>query len=104
MKITFFGTTTLLFDDGRDQVFFDAHMTRPSLFKYICGSDVTNTGLVDEMLALHHVDRLRALFISHTHHDHVMDRHLSRTGPAPPFTAAAPPLTWPGAVMCRKGS
>ena len=51
MKITFFGTTTLLFDDGRDQVFFDAHMTRPSLFKYICGSDVTNTGLVDEMLA-----------------------------------------------------
>ena len=73
MKITFFGTTTLLFDDGRDQVFFDAHMTRPSLFKYICGSDVTNTGLVDEMLALHHVDRLRALFISHTHHDHVMD-------------------------------
>ena len=73
MKITFFGTTTLLFDDGKDQVFFDAHMTRPSLFKYICGSDVTNTGLVDEMLALHHVDRLRALFISHTHHDHVMD-------------------------------
>ena len=38
MKITFFGTTTLLFDDGSDQVFFDAHMTRPSLFKYICGS------------------------------------------------------------------
>ena len=82
MKITFLGTTTLLFDDGRDQVFFDAHMTRPSLFKYICGSDVTNTSLVDEMLALHHVDRLRALFISHTHHDHVMDAPFiaNRTG------------------------
>ena len=73
MKITFFGTTTLLFDDGRDQVFFDAHMTRPSLFKYICGSDVTDARLMEEMLALHHIDRLRALFISHTHHDHVMD-------------------------------
>ena len=38
MKVTFFGTTTLLFDDGTDQIFFDAHMTRPSLLKYICGS------------------------------------------------------------------
>ena len=73
MKVTFFGTTTLLFDDGRDQVFFDAHMTRPSLLKYICGSDVTDGQLVEDMLALHHIDRLRAIFISHTHHDHVMD-------------------------------
>ena len=73
MKVTFFGTTTLLFDDGVDQLLFDAHLTRPSLLKYICGSDATNTGLVEEMLALHHIDRLRGIFISHTHHDHVMD-------------------------------
>ena len=31
LKITFFGTTTLLFDDGRDQILFDAHFTRPSI-------------------------------------------------------------------------
>ena len=31
LKVTFFGTTTLLFDDGKDQVLFDAHVTRPSL-------------------------------------------------------------------------
>jgi L-ascorbate metabolism protein UlaG (beta-lactamase superfamily) len=73
LKVTFFGTTTLLFDDGRDQVLFDAHMTRPSLLKYICGSDVTDTRLVEDMLALHRVNRLRGIFISHTHHDHVMD-------------------------------
>ena len=30
MKVTFFGTTTLLFDDGKDQILFDAHITRPS--------------------------------------------------------------------------
>jgi len=73
MKITFFGTTTLLFDDGKDQVLFDAHFTRPSLARYIFGSGATDARLADELLAAHHVDRLRAIFISHSHHDHVMD-------------------------------
>ncbi len=73
MKITFFGTTTLLFDDGTDQILFDAHLTRPSLPKYILGKKPTNTELVDEMIKTHKIDRLRAIFVSHSHHDHVMD-------------------------------
>ncbi len=74
LKITFFGTTTLLFDDGRDQILFDAHFTRPSIAQYLIGAKVkTNTGLCDKLIGLHHIDRLRAVFISHTHHDHVMD-------------------------------
>ncbi len=73
MKVTFFGTTTLLFDDGTDQILFDCHFTRPSLLKYISGSEGTDTALADELLRLHPMDRLRAMFISHTHHDHVMD-------------------------------
>ena len=73
MKVTFFGTTTLLFDDGKDQIFFDCHFTRPSLAKYIGGSESTDTVLADKMLKLHHIDRLKAVFVSHTHHDHVMD-------------------------------
>ena len=73
MKVTFFGTTTLLFDDCKDQIFFDAHMTRPSLMKYIFGSCPTDRAVVDEKLRLHQVDRLKAIFVSHSHHDHVMD-------------------------------
>ena len=73
MKVTFFGTTTLLFDDGKDQIFFDGHMTRPSLLKYIFGAEPSNTKLIDEKLRLHKVDRLKAIFVSHTHHDHIMD-------------------------------
>ena len=73
MKVTFFGTTTLLFDDGTDQLLFDCHFTRPSLAKYVRGSEATDTAMVDEMIAKHHIDRLKAIFISHTHHDHVMD-------------------------------
>ena len=38
MKVTYFGTTTLLFDDGKDQILFDAHITRPSLGKYVLGT------------------------------------------------------------------
>lgn len=33
----------------------------------------TDRKIVDEMVEKHHIDRLRAIFISHTHHDHVMD-------------------------------
>ena len=73
MKATFFGTTTLLFDDGVDQVLFDCHFTRPSLARYIFSRSETDRVLADELLAVHRVDRLRAIFISHSHHDHVMD-------------------------------
>ena len=73
MKVTFFGTTTLLFDDGTDQILFDCHFTRPSLAKYIMGSAPSNTALIDTLLKKHPLDRLCAVFISHTHHDHVMD-------------------------------
>ena len=74
MKVTFFGTTTLLFDDGKDQILFDAHFTRPSLVKYAGnGKSVTDTSLCDKLIKLHRINRLRAVFISHTHHDHVMD-------------------------------
>ncbi len=74
MKITYFGTTTLLFDDGKDQILFDAHVTRPSLVKYILSAKVsTDTEMCDELIRTHKIDRLKAIFISHTHHDHVMD-------------------------------
>ena len=74
MKITFFGTTTLLFDDSTDQILFDAHFTRPSLAKYITGAkSETSTAMCDELIRLHHIGRLKAIFVSHTHHDHVMD-------------------------------
>ena len=74
MKITFFGTTTLLFDDSTDQILFDAHFTRPSLAKYITGAmSETSTAMCDELMRLHHIGRFKAIFVSHSHHDHVMD-------------------------------
>lgn len=73
MKITYFGTTTLLFDDGINQILFDGHFTRPSFFDIGFKKISTNKKLVDEMIQLHKIYRLKAIFVSHSHHDHVMD-------------------------------
>ena len=63
-----------MFDDGTDQILFDCHFTRPSLANYIRGRKYdTNRKLIDDMIRVHKINRLRAIFISHTHHDHVMD-------------------------------
>ena len=74
MKVTFFGTTMLLFDDGRDQVLFDANITRPALWEYVVGAPVkTDKKAVDKLLKNYDFSRLRAIFVSHTHPDHAMD-------------------------------
>ena len=73
MKVTYLGTTMLLFDDGHDQVLFDCHITRPSLWKCTCAALQTDTAVADRVINEFGIDRLKAIFISHTHHDHVMD-------------------------------
>lgn len=74
LKVTFFGTTTLLFDDGVDQILFDAHFTRPSIKYFITGKPVsTDCALCDRLIKHHKINRLRAIFVSHAHHDHAMD-------------------------------
>ena len=45
MNVTFFGTTTLLFDDGKDALMFDGHFTRPSFLRYVMGTMETDTAL-----------------------------------------------------------
>ncbi len=74
LKVTFFGTTVLLFDDGKDQILFDAHFTRPHIQKFFKKEVVrTDTALCDRIIKEHNINRLKAIFVSHTHHDHVMD-------------------------------
>jgi len=73
MKITYLGTTVLLFDDGNDQIMFDCQFTRPSLLKFALGHFESNHILVDEIIERYHINRLKAVFISHSHYDHVLD-------------------------------
>lgn len=73
MKITYLGTTMLLLDDGEDQLLFDCHVTRPSVPAFLFGKLKTDRAVADRVLKQFPMERLRAIFISHSHHDHVMD-------------------------------
>jgi L-ascorbate metabolism protein UlaG (beta-lactamase superfamily) len=72
VKVTFLGTTTLLFDDGETQLMIDGFFTRPSL-KQFKGKIETNTKVVDAALKQAKVTRLKGLFVVHSHEDHSLD-------------------------------
>lgn len=83
IKVTWYGTTMLLFDDGETQLLIDAFVTRPSTETVFAKQEIqTNTAAVDALLsraefhfppdrAEHH--RLVALFTAHSHFDHALD-------------------------------
>ncbi len=73
VKIVFLGTTTLLFDDGKDQLLFDCHVTRPSLARCFLGRIQTDKKIADRVIREMNISRLSGIFISHSHHDHVLD-------------------------------
>ena len=73
VSMTFFGTTTWLLDDSETQLLLDAHLTRPGLARVLFGKLRTNEPFVDEVLRRFPMDRLRAIFLSHTHYDHALD-------------------------------
>lgn len=73
MKITYLGTTVLLFDDGTDQILFDCHTTRPSIRQFLFSRLSTDTATADRVIRQFGFERLRATFASHSHYDHVLD-------------------------------
>ena len=73
MRVSYLGTTMLLFDDGKDALLFDCHVTRPSMLRCMLGKMETDKEVADKVLSDFDFSRLRGIFISHSHHDHVMD-------------------------------
>jgi L-ascorbate metabolism protein UlaG (beta-lactamase superfamily) len=73
VKVTFLGTTTLLFDDGETQLMIDGFFTRPPLVRVVRGNLETDTKLVDAVLKKVKADRVKALFVAHSHYDHAFD-------------------------------
>ena len=73
MKITYLGTTVLLFDDGVDQILFDCHTTRPTMRQFLFSGLSTDTEIADRVIRQFGFKRLRATFASHSHYDHVLD-------------------------------
>jgi hypothetical protein len=83
IKVTWYGTTMLLFDDGETQLLIDAFVTRPSLETVFVKQEIqSNTAAVDALLSRAEFDRspdgaehhrLVAMFTAHSHFDHALD-------------------------------
>lgn len=73
LKVTFFGTSTLLFDDGTSQILIDGFFTRPKGSKVVFGKVKSDTALIRQVISAHHITRLKGIFVCHSHYDHVMD-------------------------------
>src|SRR5262245_6951007 len=65
VKITFFGATMLLFDDGETQFLIDGFITRPSRLQVALTRIQTDEKLVEEALKRGGVNRPEAIFTAH---------------------------------------
>ncbi len=73
IKITFLGTSALLIDDGITQILTDPFFSRPCMFPVLFSKISTNKTVVDSILTKYKMDRLKGIFVSHSHYDHAFD-------------------------------
>lgn len=74
VTVTWFGVTTLLFDDGETQILIDGFVSRPGLWQLLSGKPVDNdSAMINFFLNEYRVRRLAAIIPVHSHFDHAMD-------------------------------
>ncbi len=74
VTLTWFGVTTMLFDDGETQILIDGFISRPTLFQILTGQAVDNdVAKINFFLNEYRVRRLAAIIPVHSHFDHAMD-------------------------------
>jgi L-ascorbate metabolism protein UlaG (beta-lactamase superfamily) len=73
VKVTFFGVSTLLFDDGETQILLDGFFSRPSMMSTLFTNIQSDTALIDEIISSHKLDQLNGIFVTHSHYDHSFD-------------------------------
>lgn len=74
LTVRYWGTSTLLFDDGEEAVLIDGYFSRPSLKTLIFGELKQKTQTeIREILDPVLRGKLKAVAVAHAHHDHAMD-------------------------------
>ena len=74
VQCTFFGTSSVYLTGGATGIFIDAFLTRPGLSKLKANEDIgPDAEVIRKTLQRGHVDKLDAIFVAHSHFDHVMD-------------------------------
>ncbi|BCO20035.1 hypothetical protein KUC3_28920 [Alteromonas sp. KC3] len=80
IKVSYFGTSTLLLDDGATQILIDGFFSRPGLLRLITlgfdpNSAASRKRLLDAV-ETYSLSNLSAVVTAHSHHDHAMDAPL----------------------------
>jgi L-ascorbate metabolism protein UlaG (beta-lactamase superfamily) len=71
---TFFGTSSVHVTDGVSGVLIDGFFSRPSLPRVALGRPIApDLSRIADTLSRGGIERLDAVFVAHSHHDHVMD-------------------------------
>jgi L-ascorbate metabolism protein UlaG (beta-lactamase superfamily) len=71
---TWFGVSTLLFDDGQTQILIDGFISRPTLSDILLQRPVdSDAAMINYALNEYRLGRLAAIIPVHSHFDHAMD-------------------------------
>lgn len=73
VKVTFFGVSTLLLDDGETQLLIDGFFTRYSMFDALTKALQSDTTEINKALKAFQMNRVRGIFPTHSHYDHAFD-------------------------------
>ena len=74
VTVTWFGVTTLLFDDGDTQILIDGFFSRPSLADIVFGIPVeSDAAHINYVIDEYQLRRMAAIIPVHSHFDHAMD-------------------------------
>ena len=74
VTVTWFGVTTLLFDDGETQILIDGYFSRPSLADVLLDKPVkSDAATINRVIDEYRMRRLAAIIPVHSHYDHAMD-------------------------------
>ena len=73
LTVRFFGVSTLLFDDGQDQILIDGFFTRPDLWHVLSSKISGDFPLLVQLKQQYELHRTQAIFVTHSHYDHALD-------------------------------
>lgn len=81
LAIRWFGTSTILIDDGRSSLLIDGFFSRTGLFRLTASwagarSIRPDENRIDRALSTLPDHQVNAIFVAHSHHDHVLDTAL----------------------------
>jgi L-ascorbate metabolism protein UlaG (beta-lactamase superfamily) len=74
VSMKWLSVASVVIDDGKTQILFDPAFTRPTLMHWMnLKKFKSEESLVDRVLQENKLDRVKAVFVSHSHFDHSVD-------------------------------